>query len=248
MSRGRPGPLHGEPKAPIWARPDPRGRGPRPGLSRAQIVQTALAIADEEGLEAVSIRRLARELGAGAMSLYHYFDSRDELLDLMGDTVAGEMLVPGELPSDWRQALRAIARHSRAAFTNHPWLLGTLQERPRVSPNLLRHVEQSAQSVRSLGESGVEPALLTGIVMAVDDYTIGYTLRELLAGDPDDRGRGIAARFADSYDEPHVRYLLDNGEFPLLARFVASGGAPRRQPFEVGLEWLLDGFAARLDR
>jgi AcrR family transcriptional regulator len=237
-----------EPKAPIWARQEPRSRGPRAGLSRAQIVQTALAIADDEGLEAVSIRRLARELGAGAMSLYHYFDSRDELLDLMGDTVAGEMLVPGELPSDWREALRAIAHRSRAAFKHHPWMLSTLQERPRVSPNLLRHVEQSAQSVATLGESGVEQGALTGIVMAVDDYTIGYTLRELLSGDPEDRGRGIAARFAQSYEEPNVRYLIDSGEFPMLARFVASGGQPQRQSFDVGLEWLLDGFAAQLGR
>src|SRR3954452_23694585 len=104
-------------KPPIWARPEPRSRG----LSRAQIVRTALKIADEEGLAEVSIRRIARELRSGAMSLYHYFDSRDELLDLMGDTIAGEMLVP-ELPTDWREALRAIAVHSRATFLRHPWL------------------------------------------------------------------------------------------------------------------------------
>ena len=64
-----------KPKPPIWARPEPRGRGPRAPLSRAQIVQVALTIADEEGLEAVSMRRLARELRSGAMSLYHYFDT-----------------------------------------------------------------------------------------------------------------------------------------------------------------------------
>ena len=89
-----------EPKAPIWARPEPRGRGQRAPLSRKQIVTVALRIADEEGLEAVSMRRIAKELSAGAMSLYHYFDSRDELFELMGDTVAREMLVP-ELPAHW---------------------------------------------------------------------------------------------------------------------------------------------------
>ena len=78
-----------EPKPPIWARPEPRGRGARPALSRKQIVDVALQIADEEGLDAVSMRRLARELRSGAMSIYHYFDSRDELLDLMGDTRRG---------------------------------------------------------------------------------------------------------------------------------------------------------------
>jgi AcrR family transcriptional regulator len=238
-----------EGKPPIWARDEPRGRGPRAPLSRAQIVQTALKIADEEGLEAVSIRRIARELRSGAMSLYHYFDSRDELLDLMADTVAGEMLVPGELPRDWREALLAIAKYSRQTFLAHPWMLMTLQDRPRVSPNLLRHVEQSAQSVLELGEAGVDQTLLEGIVTATDDYTIGFTLRELAAGGADDeRGRRMAARFAESFDDPHVRYLLESGEFPMLSAFIASGRAPRMQSFEVGLEWLLDGFAAQLPR
>ena len=238
-----------EPKAPIWARDEPRSRGPRSSLSRAQIVKVALKVADEEGLDAVSMRRLAQELRSGAMSLYHYFDSREELLDLMSDTVAAEMLVPGEMPVDWREALRAVAQHSRAAFLAHPWMLTTLQDRPRVSPNLLRHVEQSARTVLSLGEAGVAPHLLSGIVTAVDDYTIGYTLRELAAGGSDDeRGRRIAARFAESYNDPHVRYLLESGEFPLLSSFIARGEPIAMQSFEVGLEWLLDGFAAELDR
>ena len=68
------------------------------------------------------MRRLARELRPGAMSLYHYFDTRDELLELMGDTVAGEMLVP-VLPADWRRGVEAVARHSRATFLAHPWML-----------------------------------------------------------------------------------------------------------------------------
>ncbi len=195
------------------------------------------------------MRRLAQELRSGAMSLYHYFDSRDEPLDLMGDTVAAEMLVPGELSTGWREALTAVAQHSRATFLAHPWMLLTLQERPRVSPNLLRHVEQSARSVLSLGEAGVAPHLLNGIVTAVDDFTIGYTLRELAAGGSgDDRGRRIAARFAESFNDPHVRYLLESGEFPLLTAFLASGEPMPMQGFEVGLAWLLDGFAAQLDR
>jgi AcrR family transcriptional regulator len=160
-----------EPLPPIWPRPEPPGRGPRAALSRSQIVQVALLIADEEGLEAVSMRRLARELQSGAMSLYHYFQSRDELLDLMGDTVAAELLIPDAVPEDWREALRTIAHRSRAAFQRHPWL--------RVTPNLL----QTSQSVAKLAEAGHDPDLLSAIVLAVNDYMIGYTLRELAAGD-----------------------------------------------------------------
>ena len=227
-----------EPLTPIWARPEPRGRGARPALSRKQIVDVAILIADEEGRDAVSMRRLARELRSGAMSIYHYFQSREELLDLMGDTVGAEMLVP-ELPDDWREALRAIAHRSRAAFLKHPWLLLTLQDRPRVSPNLLRHVEQSAQAVRSLGESG------GGIVFAVDDYMIGYALRELAAGDPEDRAKGIAKRFREESQEPYVRYLLESGEFPMLTAFLTLDREPPRNSFDDGLDWLFDGFAKR---
>jgi len=181
------------------------------------------------------------------MSLYHYFDSRDELLDLMGETVAAEMLVP-ELPRDWREALTAIAQHSRATFLNHPWMLPALQERPHVSPNLLRHIEQSAQSVSELGEAGHDRALLSGIVTAVDDYTIGYTLRELAVGGSDERGRRVASQFQDAYDQPHVPYLLESGEFPMLSQALTLGEPPRMQSFEAGLQWLLDGFEASLRR
>jgi AcrR family transcriptional regulator len=231
-------------KPPIWAREEPRGRGRRDPLSRAQIVKTALPIADGEGLEAVSMRRIAKELGAGAMSLYHYFDSRDELLELMADTVAAEMLVP-RLPAQWREALTEVARYSRATFLHHPWMLATLHERPQVSPNLLRHVEQSAQSVAGLADA-VAPELLSAIVIAVDDYTVGYTFRELAGSAPDDRGRHLASRFAEAAEDPHIRYLLESGEFPLLARFAGTGGRSPAQDFEVGLDWLLDGFAAQI--
>jgi AcrR family transcriptional regulator len=223
---------------PIWARPEPPGRG---GLSRAVIVRAALDIADAEGLDAVSIRRLARELRSGAMSIYHYFDSRDELLELMGESVAAEMLVP-ELPPDWREALKAIAQRGRATFKAHPWMLLSLSDRPRLTPNLLRHVEQTSQALRGLAEAGADRALLTGIALAVDDYLIGHTLREVMAEDR-------AERLEHAAGDPHIRYLLESGEFPMLAQWVHEGDAPPPgDRFEQGLDWLLDGFAARLGR
>jgi AcrR family transcriptional regulator len=232
-----------EPRPPIWAREQPRGRGHAAALSRDQIADTALAIADAEGIDAVSIRRIARELRSGAMSLYHYFDSRDELLELMADKIAAEMVVPGGLPDDWRAALKAIAARSRAAFSRHPWLHTALHERMRVTPNLMRHIEQSAQAVQPLAEAGHDPALLSTLVAAVDDYTVGYAIREGNSVQPEERARGIA----EAFEEPYIQYLLDSGEFPLLGRFVAEGGElPKLDRFDEGLDWLLDGFAARL--
>lgn len=219
-------------RPPIWAREEPRGRGSRAALSRGEIVKTALKIADEEGIEAVSIRRIAKELGAGAMSLYHYFDSRDELLVLMADMVGAELLVP-ELPAHWREALTAIAQRSRAAFVRHPWLLPALREGAAVTPNLLRHIEQSARAVASVE---APPELLHGIVAAVDDYTIGFTERELARG----------SRVSDDFEVPEVRYLLESGEFPLIEQFLAGGARMPEPDFQLGLDWLLDGFAARI--
>jgi len=113
-----------------------------------------------------------------------------------------------------------------------------VRERPRVTPNLLRHVEQSAHAVAGLA-GRVDPAALTAIVTAVDDYTIGFTLREHQA-------ETVGSQFVRVYEEPHVRYLLESGEFPMLSAFVASGAPPVRRDFATGLEWLLDGFAAEL--
>jgi AcrR family transcriptional regulator len=212
-------------------------------LSRDQIADVALAIADAEGLDAVSIRRIARELRSGAMSLYHYFDSRDELLELMADRIAAEMVVPGELPPDWREALKEIARHSLGAFSRHPWLQSALHDRMRVTPNLLRHIEQSAQSIAPLAARGFDPGLLGTIVAAVDDFTVGYALRERFGIQPEERTQGLF----EAFREPHVRALLDSGEFPLVRTFVEGGrGLPESERFEQGLDWLLDGFAARL--
>jgi AcrR family transcriptional regulator len=234
----------GEVKPPIWARPEPRGSRRGAALSLDQIAEVALAIADHEGLEAVSIRRIARELGSGAMSLYHYFDSRDELLDLMSDRVAAEMVVP-ELPGDWRAAVQAIALQSRDTFRRHPWLHSALRGSPRITPNLLRHVEQSSQAVAGLAREGVNPALLTALVVAVDDYTIGFTVREAAAENPGNRAAGIA----DALQEPYVRALLESGEFPLLSEFSGSGvDIEIEDRFEMGLDWLLDGFAAKIGR
>ena len=85
-------------------------------------------------------------------------------------------------------------------------------------------------------------------MIAVDDYTVGYTFRELEGGGSDERGRRMATQFREAYDEPNVRYLLESGEFPMLERFVSAGQPPITQPFEVGLDWLLDGFEASLRR
>src|SRR5919106_1174181 len=105
----------GQDPQPIWIRPAPGAR--RPSYSREQIAETAIAIADAEGYEAVSMRRIAAELGAGTMTLYHYVQNKDELVALIADTIMSEIVVPDdELPDGWREGMAEIARRTLAIF------------------------------------------------------------------------------------------------------------------------------------
>src|ERR671918_360807 len=102
-------------EGPIFARPAPGSR--RPAYTREQIAQTAIAIADAEGFDAVSMRRIAAELGAGTMTLYHYVRGKDELVALISDTIMSEIVVPDdELPDGWREGMAEIARRTLAIF------------------------------------------------------------------------------------------------------------------------------------
>src|SRR5690242_20125308 len=109
-------------KAPIWAVAAPGARKPR--FSREQIAQTALQIADSQGFEALSMRRVAEELGAGTMTLYYYVRTKDDLLALVEDALMGETADACEaLPKTWRPAIRKLATATRTTYVRHPWAL-----------------------------------------------------------------------------------------------------------------------------
>ena len=190
----------------IWERPEPGSRRPR--HTREQIAATALAIADSEGFEAVSMRRIARELGAGTMTLYHYVRTKDELIDLMDNAIMGEVLIPeGEMPDTWREALRAIARRSRAAFERHPWALQAL-DGARGGPNGMRHFEQSLAAVASLD---LDVRAKLELIAVVDDYVFGFVFRSVAVS---------AALSATLHEEiidqllPYFDAQIGSGEYP----------------------------------
>ncbi|HWO66941.1 MAG TPA: helix-turn-helix domain-containing protein, partial [Umezawaea sp.] len=133
---------------PIWLREAKREPKPTP-LTRERIVRAAMAVADDEGLDAVSIRRIAAELNSRPMSLYAHIGGKDDLLDLMHDAAVEETLV-GDVPSDWREALRLLARHNRAAALRHPWLLATRDTGCPIGPASLKRLDESAAAVRGL--------------------------------------------------------------------------------------------------
>src|SRR5215469_2186815 len=159
---------------PIWARPEPAARSPR--FSREQIAAAALGIADAEGFEAVTMRRIARSLGAGTMSLYRYIATKDDLLALIGDALLGEALVPGELPADWLEAIALMARQTRHAYLRHPWAIHLVQDQGAVlaalaGPNGLRHMEQS---LSALSDAPMDDRTKLDVLAIVDDYVYGH--------------------------------------------------------------------------
>jgi AcrR family transcriptional regulator len=239
---------------PIWARPAPGER--KPALSREKIAATALAIADAEGFEAVSMRRIAAELGAGTMTLYHYVKTKDELIALVSDTIVGELLIPAEeVPGGWREGFAEIARRTRGVFARHPWIVEHMDERSEggSGPNTLRHVEQSLEVA---SRTGLDVEGQFELVALVDDYVFGYVMRarEEFGLDAED---GAAKRRLEAM-LAYVETQLATGEFPRLAAF--SGDDPHgafgrvakltvdEQRFERGLQMLLDGIALDLDR
>src|ERR1700722_20090109 len=120
--------------ASIWLRPERSAVGRPAQWSRAEITQVALRVADAEGLDAVSMRRDAAELGTGAASLYRYVETREELLDLMADAVGAGHPLPAPT-GDWLADLLAIGERSRALMRAHPWLPGLMITHPVLGPN-----------------------------------------------------------------------------------------------------------------
>jgi AcrR family transcriptional regulator len=230
----------------IWLREEPRAR--RPAYSRDKIAAAAVEIADAEGFEAVSMRRVAQALGSGTMTLYHYVLNKDELITLMVDAVMGEVLVPAdELAASWRPALAQIAKRSREAFRRHRWTLDTLGD-GRSGPNGIRHFEQSLQAVSSAPVSNEAKFELIGMV---DDYVFGFALRE--AQEFTEHQRGFPADVRE-----FLQRELDSGEYPLVRQVLGTdvdAGIDRvaeilfrEGRFERGLERLLDGIEAEMER
>jgi AcrR family transcriptional regulator len=234
---------------PIWTQPPPGRRRPR--YTREQIAEAALRIADAEGFEAVSMRRVAAELAAGTMTLYHYVRTKDDLRALMDDAMMREILVPaGELPDDWREAIAGIARRSRAVFRRHPWARTMRESSEAGGPNGLRHFEQSLAAVAGTGLDAKERLQ---IIAMVDDYVFGFAMRESHVHDPPS---------LDDVPDALFEYLerqLATGAYPHIEE-LAAGGKPREvfarimaamsdeQRFERGLQRLLDGIALDVER
>lgn len=191
-------------------------------LSRDKIVATALAIADAEGFESVSMRRVAQEMDVGTMSLYYYVKTKADLIAAVDDALMGEVLLPS-LPGNWREALTVIAFRTRDVFLRHPWVLSSmLSASPGV--NAMRHMEQCLQALAGTTMTTREKLALLAII---DDFVFGYALRE--------SGSHPKA------DLKFVRAQLATGAFPRLKEAFGKGRLPAMPDrFQMGLRALLD--------
>jgi AcrR family transcriptional regulator len=227
----------------VWFRQEPTSR--RPAHTRADIARAAMEIADTEGFDAVSMRRVAQRLGAGTMTLYHYVRNKGELVALMTDAVMAEIVVPeGELASDWRTAVTQVASRTRATFAAHHWIFQHMDD-GSPGPNGMRHFEQTLRAIAPLGLDKLEAFEVMG---QVDDYVFGYALREVQ--EREEHARGLPPEVKDFF-----RREVESGDYPLIHSLFGDvdvdasfdeivGFMARPDRFDRGLARLLDGIEA----
>jgi AcrR family transcriptional regulator len=206
----------GGPSAPsIWMRPERAALGRPPQHSRAEITAVAVAIADRDGLDAVSMRRVAAQLGTGAASLYRYVETRGDLLDLMTDAAGGEYDLP-EPDGDWLAGLLTVAEQARTIMRRHPWLAGLVMTRPVIGPNgvaLLEHVlAVLAGHPADIAVKLEAFAMLNGIAATFVEYE--------LAGGSALQARNVA----------YLRYAAASGLHPRLAQLLARAAPAPAEP------------------
>ncbi|GAA0568407.1 TetR/AcrR family transcriptional regulator C-terminal domain-containing protein [Paractinoplanes ferrugineus] len=230
---------YGNVPLPVWERPEPQPRAAPVPLSRSKIAATAIAVADEHGLDGLSVRKIAKELGVGPMRLYDYVTNRSELLDLMVDVIYARIAeaVP---QADWRTTLFAVVRRTREVALDHEWFADLLGARPHLGPHALAVGEATAAAlsqapgITSLDDlqraSGALSAFLAGALRR--EITERRTARST--------GTDVAAWQAGH--GPYLRRMLDTGRYPTIARLVVDGAhLDPEETFDHNLTTVLDG-------
>ncbi|WP_432143535.1 TetR/AcrR family transcriptional regulator [Streptomyces sp. bgisy084] len=226
----------------LWGLADRPSRGPKPGLTLDRIVSTAVAVADADGLGALSMRRVATDLGVGTMSLYRYVPGKAELLDLMLDQVAEfDADAHPDPAAGWRPAMEALAHASRQQYHRHPWLLQVDQARPLLGPNALDSMEYS---VRALAGTGLTDREKMHVLVSFGGFLTGLARTELHAALAEKRTGISNADFWQS-QEPVLSRAMLSGRYPAMAALDENTFAEDDAlVFDLGLSALLDGFAA----
>ncbi|MET9764417.1 TetR/AcrR family transcriptional regulator [Streptomyces sp. NPDC006372] len=223
----------------IWARPERTGRGPKPAFTRADIAAAAVRIADAEGLDGVSMRHVAAELGCGTMSLYNYVPRKEDLYELMVDAVGAEheMFEP---TGDWRADMLRNAAQTRAIMYRHTWVPRLMSGAYGFSPNTLRYLEHCLACLEPLD---VPPGTKTELIALLNGVVTTYTANDIATVE---RTRSMPWSVEEE-NAVRMAYLgsqVATGAYPrLAAAFTAqSGPVDLEAVFRRALERVLDAF------
>ena len=237
---------------PPWQRaPDRRSRRRREPISRDAIVAAAIGLLDREGLAALSMRRLAEELGTGAESLYWHVGSKDGLLDLVLDEVIGEGKVPDPDPDRWQEQLKQIARDQRAASHRQPWVVRVSIGRIPMGPNALRYSERILAILRA---GGLPPHLAVQGYLLLIATINGFTIDETGVDDSVDGRDGSMSLDPDSLQEiadmaSDYVASLPADRFPNMTALAGEFAfADPDERFELLIDIFIDGLARRAAR
>ncbi|MGW1676057.1 TetR/AcrR family transcriptional regulator C-terminal domain-containing protein [Saccharopolyspora sp. NPDC002376] len=237
---------------------DPTGRAPRPRtrparrttethLDQHRIVRAAITLADAEGRAAVSMRRVAAELGTGTMSLYRHVPDKDELLRLMADAALAETPLPERSRRSWRASLEKLARQHWATYQQHPWLAPialTSLATPPLLPTGMAHLEWQLTALHGLG---LPQRTAIQIAVSLNGCVGGIAMSHSMEREYTQE-TGITAQQRLTTDQPELHTLLATGGYPKLAALAASNiTIDLDQIFEFGLQRHLDGLGHHLN-
>lgn len=234
----------------LWGVAPTRRRGPGRGLRVEAVVDAATALADQEGLEGVSMRRVAQHLGVSPMTLYTYVPGKAELVDLMLDATYRRLPLQDTAGQPWRTRLLAVADENRALYLAHPWASAVSTLRPPLGPGLMAKYEHELAALEGLGLSDLE----------MDDaltYLLTFVQANARAS-ADTRAAQLDSTMNDEQwwaaNAPLLNQVLDEDAYPLAVRVGTAAGAAQGsahdpdRAYRYGLERLLDGLAALIDQ
>ncbi|WP_204051075.1 TetR/AcrR family transcriptional regulator C-terminal domain-containing protein [Microbispora siamensis] len=218
---------------------------PKQALNRKHTLRTAIAIADREGLDAVSMRRIAAEMGVGPMSLYRHVAGKDELVMQMADEVFGEAELPAPGPDGWRAKLELISRRQWELCRRHLWLPRAVSfTRPLLAPNMMEHTEWTLRALDGLGLP-----MTTRIREALALHALVVSAALSMAQEAEaEQETGVTLDRWWLAQQERADALLGTGRFPLLAAIAEETVTDVDGLFEYSLARHLDGFAAMLHR
>lgn len=234
----------------LWRTREPASRNGRPELSTSRIARAAIEIADTEGIGALTMRRVSDVLGVGTMSTYTYVPGKAELLDVMIDTVYGEMACPEDVPGAWRARLELVARENWALYRRHPWLVQVESSRPALGPNSMAKYDYELRALAGAALSDVEMDAVLTLVLG----QVKSAARAVADAAELERESGLSDRQWWQTCGPWLERFISSGSYPMAARVGAAAGEAHgaaydpEYAFEFGLARVLDGIGVLVEQ